>query len=145
MYGTVLPMFPYFYIIKAMVLQGTNWSQHSETFMRQSTAWLSDLNSSEIFLYSSSVTTEKSVFYLIYSRVTQPGTCTQPCPIVHTAVHPLFTQPCPDRTMSTIVHTAVPRENNEHGCVYLRCSAVCKLPGCVEGHPWYCSRSTNAA
>ena len=36
-----------------------------------------------------------------------------------------------------IVHTAVPRENNEHGCVYLRCRAVCKLPGCVEGHPWY--------
>ena len=35
-----------------------------------------------------------------------------------------------------IVHTAVPRENNEHGCVYLRCRAVCKLPGCVEGHPW---------
>ena len=34
-----------------------------------------------------------------------------------------------------IVHTAVPRENNEHGCVYLRCRAVCKLPGCVEGHP----------
>ena len=53
---------------------------------------------------------------------TQPGTCTQPCPIVHTAVPP-------------IVHTAVPRENNEHGCVYLRCRAVCKLPGCVEGHP----------
>ena len=44
----------------------------------------------------------------------------------------LFTQPCP------IVHTAVPRENNEHGCVYLRCRAVCKLPGCVEGHPWVC-------
>ena len=35
-----------------------------------------------------------------------------------------------------IVHTAVPRENNGHGCVYLRCRAVCKLPGCVEGHPW---------
>ena len=34
---------------------------------------------------------------------TQPGTCTQPCPIVHTAVHPLFTQPCPGRTMSTAV------------------------------------------
>ena len=46
---------------------------------------------------------------------TQPGTCTQPCPIVH---------------------TAVPGENNEHGCVYLRCRAVCKLPDCVEGHPW---------
>ena len=52
---------------------------------------------------------------------TQPGTCTQPCPIVHTAVPPLFTQPCPGRTMST--------------AVYLRCRAVCKLSGCVEGHP----------
>ena len=41
-----------------------------------------------------------------------------------------------------IVHTAVPRENNEHGCVYLRCRAVCKLPGCVEGHPWHCHGST---
>ena len=37
-----------------------------------------------------------------------------------------------------IVHTAVPRENNEHGCVYLLCRAVCKLPGCVEGHLWVC-------
>ena len=34
---------------------------------------------------------------------TQPGTCTQPCPIVHTAVPPLFTQPCAGRTMSTAV------------------------------------------
>ena len=34
---------------------------------------------------------------------TQPGTCTQPCLIVHTAVPPLFTQPCPWRTMSTAV------------------------------------------
>ena len=34
---------------------------------------------------------------------TQPGTCTQPCPIVDTAVPPLFTQPCPGRTMSTAV------------------------------------------
>ena len=34
---------------------------------------------------------------------TQPGTCTQPCPIVHSAVHPLFTQLCPGRTMSTAV------------------------------------------
>ena len=46
---------------------------------------------------------------------TQPCTCTQPCPIVH---------------------TAVPQENNEHGCVYLCCRAVCKLPGCVEGQLW---------
>ena len=34
---------------------------------------------------------------------TQPGTCTQQCPIVHTAVPPLFTQSCPGRTMSTAV------------------------------------------
>ena len=34
---------------------------------------------------------------------------------------PLFTQPCPGRTMSTAV------------CI---CRAVCKLPGSVEGHPW---------
>ena len=51
---------------------------------------------------------------------------------------PLFTQPCPhcSHSRAPIVHTAVHRENNEHGCVYLRCRAVCKLPGCVEGHPW---------
>ena len=54
---------------------------------------------------------------------TQPGTCTQPCP--HCS-----------HSRAPIVNTAVPRENNEHGCVYLRCRAVCKLPGCVEGHPW---------
>ena len=40
-----------------------------------------------------------------------------------------------------IVHTAVPRD--EHGCVYLRCTAVCKLPGCVEGHPWLSNRFEN--
>ena len=41
----------------------------------------------------------------VQSRVTlyTAGTCTQPCPIVHTAVPPLFTQPCPGRTMSTAV------------------------------------------
>ena len=44
---------------------------------------------------------------------------------------PLLTQPC-----SHCSHSRAP-ENNEHGCVYLRCTAVCKLPGCVEGHPWY--------
>ena len=51
---------------------------------------------------------------------------------------PLFTQPCPhcSHSRAPIVHTAVPRENNEHGCVNLRCRAVCNLPGCVEGHPW---------
>ena len=49
---------------------------------------------------------------------------------LHTAV------PHCSHSRAPIVHTAVPRENNEHGCVYLRCTAVCKLPGCVEGHPW---------
>ena len=33
----------------------------------------------------------------------QPGACTQPCPIVDTAVPPLFTQPCHGRKMSTAV------------------------------------------
>ena len=33
------------------------------------------------------------------------------------------------------VHMAMPQENNEHGRVHLRCMAVCKLPGCEEGHP----------
>ena len=50
--------------------------------------------------------------------------------LLHTAV------PHRSHSRAPIVHTAVPRENNEHGCVYLRCRAVCKLPGCVEGHPW---------
>ena len=49
---------------------------------------------------------------------------------LHTAV------PHCSHSRAPIVHTAVPRENNEHGCVYLRYRAVCKLPGCVEGHPW---------
>ena len=40
---------------------------------------------------------------------TQPGTCTQPCPIVDTAVLPLFTQPCPGRTMSTALCIYVAR------------------------------------
>ena len=53
--------------------------------------------------------------------------------LLHTAV------PHCSHSRAPIVHTAVPRENNEHGCVYLRCKAVCKLPGCVEGHPWQCS------
>ena len=54
---------------------------------------------------------------------------------LHTAV------PHCSHSRAPIVHTAVPRENNEHGCVYLRCRAVCKLPGCVEGHP--CNWPTN--
>ena len=34
---------------------------------------------------------------------------------------PLFTQPCThcSHSRAPIVHTAVPRENNEHGCVWI--------------------------
>ena len=73
------------------------------------------------------------------SRITDPswretngGRCTRVT--LYTAGH-LHTAHC-WHSRAPIVHTAVPRENNEHGCVYLRCTAVCKLPGCVEGHPW---------
>ena len=62
----------------------------------------------------------------IYSRVT-----------LYTAGHLHTAVPHCSHSRAPIVHTAVPRENNEHGCVYLRCRAVCKLPGCVEGHPSY--------
>ena len=62
----------------------------------------------------------------IYTRVT-----------LYTAGHLHTAVPHCSHSRAPIVHTAVPRENNEHGCVYLRCRAVCKLPGCVEGHPWY--------
>ena len=62
----------------------------------------------------------------IYSRVT-----------LYTAGHLHTAVPHCSHSRAPIVHTAVLRENNEHGCVYLRCRAVCKLPGCVEGHPWY--------
>ena len=54
---------------------------------------------------------------------------------LYTAGHLHTAVPHCSHSRVPIVHTAVPRENNEHGCVYLRCSAVCKLPGCVEGHP----------
>ena len=56
---------------------------------------------------------------------------------LYTAGHLHTAVPHCSHSRAPIVHTAVPRENNEHGCVYLRCRAVCKLPGCVEGHPWY--------
>ena len=56
---------------------------------------------------------------------TQPGTCTQPCLIVHTAVPPLFTQPCPGEQWARL-------------CVFTLQGCVLKLPGCVEGHPWIC-------
>ena len=59
---------------------------------------------------------------------------------LYTAGHLHTAVPHCSHSRAPIVHTAVPRENNEHGCVYLRCRAVCKLPGCVEGHPWRLSR-----
>ena len=55
---------------------------------------------------------------------------------LYTAGHLHTAVPHCSHSRAPIVHTAVRRENNEHGCVYLRCRAVCKLPGCVEGHPW---------
>ena len=55
---------------------------------------------------------------------------------LYTAGHLHTAVPHCSHSRAPIVHTAVPQENNEHGCVYLRCRAVCKLPGCVEGHPW---------
>ena len=58
---------------------------------------------------------------------------------LYTAGHLHTAVPHCSHSRAPIVHTAVPRENNEHGCVYLRCTAVCKLPGCVEGHPCYYS------
>ena len=59
---------------------------------------------------------------------------------LYTAGHLHTAVPYCSHSRAPIVHTAVPRENNEHGCVYLRCRAVCKLPGCVEGHPCICTR-----
>ena len=59
---------------------------------------------------------------------------------LYTAGHLRTAVPHCSHSRAPIVHTAVPRENNEHGCVYLRCRAVCKLPGCVEGHPCKCQR-----
>ena len=61
-----------------------------------------------IIVLSKNSITDVTVAYVSLSLThgwpsTQPGTCTQPCPIVHTAVPPLFTQPCPERTMSTAV------------------------------------------
>ena len=62
--------------------------------------------------------------FILHTRVT-----------LYTAGHLHTAVPHCSHSRAPIVHTAVPRENNEHGCVYLRCRAVCKLPGCVEGHP----------
>ena len=55
---------------------------------------------------------------------------------LYTAGHLHTAVPHCSHSRAPIVHTAVLRENNEHGCVYLRCRAVWKQPGCVEGHPW---------
>ena len=62
---------------------------------------------------------------------------------LYTAGHLHTALPYCSHSRAPIVHTAVPvpRENNEHGCVYLRCRDVCKLPGCVEGHPWNLGKS----
>ena len=60
---------------------------------------------------------------------------------LYTAGHLHTAVPHCSHSRAPIVHTAVPRENNEHGCVYLRWMAVCKLPGCVEGHP--CTLQSN--
>ena len=57
---------------------------------------------------------------------------------LYTAGHLHTAVPHCSHSRAPIVHTAVPRENNDHGCVYLRCRAVCKLTGCVEGHLWKC-------
>ena len=56
---------------------------------------------------------------------------------LYTAGHLHTVVPHCSHSRAPSVHTAVPRENNEHGCVYSLCRAVCKLPGCVEGHPWF--------
>ena len=64
---------------------------------------------------------------------------------LYTAGHLHTAVPHCSHSRAPIVHTAVHRENNEHGCVYLRCRAVCKLPGCVEGHPWMWVYSISAS
>ena len=54
---------------------------------------------------------------------------------LYTAGHLHTAVPHCSHSRAPIVHTAVSQENNEHGCVFLRGRSVCKLPGCVEGHP----------
>ena len=76
-----------------------------------------------------SVTTAEILLYLnirLHSRVT-----------LYTTGHLRTAVPHCSHSRAPIVHTTVPQENNEHGCVYLRCRSVCKLPGCVEGLPWH--------
>ena len=84
-----------------------------------------------VFMFSTCIKRHVAMIVgLLSSRVT-----------LYTAGHLHTAVPHCSHSRAPIVHTAVPRENNEHGCVYLRCTAVCKLPGCVEGHPWRWSLS----
>ena len=77
----------------------------------------------------------------IYRKITEVGTYESHISRVtlYTAGHLHTAVLHCSHSRAHIVHTAVPRVNNGHGCVYLRCRAVCKLPGCVEGHPCICS------
>ena len=75
-----------------------NWKQHIEIIANKLSKYCGILSKLKNYLPT-------------YTRVTlyTAGHCTQPCPIVHTAVPPLFTQPCPGRTMSTAVCIYVAR------------------------------------
>ena len=75
------------------------------------------------------------LLHLYYQFLSEIYYSPQPRVTLYTAGHLHTAVPHCSHSRAPIVHTAVPRENNEHGCVYLRCRAVCKLPGCVEGHP----------
>ena len=78
------------------------------------------------------------LFYAcLFNGITSPIPAQHSRVTLYTAGHLHTAVPHCSHSRAPIVHTAVPRENNEHGCVYLICTAVCKLPGCVEGHPWH--------
>ena len=89
------------------------------------------------FLFQTCAVNTNNIFK---GTVTDFASCTRVT--LYTAGHLHTAVPHCSHSRAPIVHTAVPRENNEHGCVYLRCRAVCKLPGCVEGHPW-CNANEN--
>ena len=73
-----------------------------ETALRRSSVLL--MKCRQLIMKSETWSTSKEICHIYHGwPSTQPGTSTQPCPIVHTAVPPLFTQPCPGRTMSTAV------------------------------------------
>ena len=83
-------------VIISLYLQAT-WSKNDISLVHEI---------SFIYLNFFIIETEKSGYQCDHDHgwpSTQPGTCTQPCPIVDTAVPPLLTQPCPGRTMSTAV------------------------------------------